>query len=60
MLHGRRATLQSLGWEVYAEPASLSEKGTRLGGTACAFPKSSGVWRKATYQCRGAGYQLWG
>ena len=40
----------------YAEPASLSDKGTRLGGTACAFPKNSGVWQKATYQCKGAGY----
>ena len=56
MLHGRRATLQSLGWDLYAEPASLSDKGTRLGGTACAFPKNSGVWQKATYQCKGAGY----
>ena len=56
LLHGRRATLQSLGWDLYAEPASLSDKGTRLGGTACAFPKNSGVWQKATYQCKGAGY----
>ena len=56
MLHGRRATLQALGWDLYAEPASLSDKGTRLGGTACAFPKNSGVWQKATYQCKGAGY----
>ena len=38
LLHGRRATLQSLGWDLYAEPASLSDKGTRLGGTACALP----------------------
>ena len=56
LLHGRRATLQSLGWDLYAEPASLSDTGTRLGGTACAFPKNSGVWQKATYQCKGAGY----
>ena len=47
MLHGRRATLQSLGWDLYAEPASLSDKGTRLGGTACAFPKNSGVWAES-------------
>ena len=56
-LQNRKAALQSLGWNLFAEPATASEKDTRLGGgTAIAYPKNSGVREKTLYQHQGAGF----
>ena len=59
LLHGRRATLQSLGWDLYAEPASLSDKGTRLGGTAWPFPKIAACGKKPPTNAKGRATQPW-
>ena len=59
LLHGRRATLQSLGWDLYAEPVSCWTRAQGWGALLVPFLKIAACGKKPPTNAKGRATQPW-